>query len=214
MREAVGGGRRRRVRGDRLSPRYYARGAMRLADGPALLQAPGERNTMRYEPRGVVAVISPWNFPLAIPAGMTAAALATGNAVVLKPAEQSPACGAALVQALHGRACLTARSPGCLAIRRRWRGASSATRGHAIAFTGLLAGGAGDRSGRRRDAGRPASRQARRRRDGRQELRHRRRRRRPRRGRAGDRRPRRSSTPARSARPPRACSPTRRSPAR
>jgi len=49
----------------------------------------------------VVAVISPWNFPLAIPCGMTAAALATGNAVVLKPAEQAPACGLRLVQALR-----------------------------------------------------------------------------------------------------------------
>jgi len=39
---------------------------------------------MRYEARGVVAVISPWNFPLAIPCGMVAAGLATGNAVVFK----------------------------------------------------------------------------------------------------------------------------------
>jgi RHH-type proline utilization regulon transcriptional repressor/proline dehydrogenase/delta 1-pyrroline-5-carboxylate dehydrogenase len=46
-------------------------------------------------------VISPWNFPLAIPAGMTAAALATGNAVVLKPAEQSPGCALELVTALR-----------------------------------------------------------------------------------------------------------------
>ena len=56
-----------------------------------LLQVPGERNEMRYVPRGVVAVISPWNFPLGDPVRMTSAALATGNAVVLKPAEQSPA---------------------------------------------------------------------------------------------------------------------------
>ena len=57
---------------------------------------------MRYAPRGVAAVIAPWNFPLAIPAGMTSAALAAGNAVVLKPAEQSPASAGALVEALHG----------------------------------------------------------------------------------------------------------------
>ena len=57
---------------------------------------------MRYVPRGVAAVIAPWNFPLAIPCGMTAAALAAGNAVVLKPAEQSPASALALVEALHG----------------------------------------------------------------------------------------------------------------
>jgi RHH-type proline utilization regulon transcriptional repressor/proline dehydrogenase/delta 1-pyrroline-5-carboxylate dehydrogenase len=80
---------------------YYAREAVRLDAGPELLQVPGERNSMSYAPRGVVAVISPWNFPLAIPTGMTAAGLATGNAVVLKPAEQSPACALALVDALR-----------------------------------------------------------------------------------------------------------------
>jgi RHH-type transcriptional regulator, proline utilization regulon repressor / proline dehydrogenase / delta 1-pyrroline-5-carboxylate dehydrogenase len=80
---------------------YYARGAMELARGPQLLQVPGERNRMAYVPRGVAAVISPWNFPLAIPTGMVAAGLATGNAVVLKPAEQSPGCALPLVQALH-----------------------------------------------------------------------------------------------------------------
>jgi RHH-type transcriptional regulator, proline utilization regulon repressor / proline dehydrogenase / delta 1-pyrroline-5-carboxylate dehydrogenase len=81
---------------------YYASQAVELERGPGLLQVPGERNTMRYAPRGVAAVISPWNFPLAIPCGMTAAALAAGNAVVLKPAEQSPASAGALVEALHG----------------------------------------------------------------------------------------------------------------
>ncbi len=81
---------------------YYALAAPALEAGPELAQVPGERNTMRYAPRGVVAVIAPWNFPLAIPAGMTAAGLAAGNAVVLKPAEQSPGCALALVQALHG----------------------------------------------------------------------------------------------------------------
>ena len=81
---------------------YYARQAIALERGPELIQVPGERNSMRYAPRGVAAVISPWNFPLAIPAGMTGAALAAGNAVVLKPAEQSPACALALVEALHG----------------------------------------------------------------------------------------------------------------
>jgi RHH-type proline utilization regulon transcriptional repressor/proline dehydrogenase/delta 1-pyrroline-5-carboxylate dehydrogenase len=80
---------------------YYARGAIALDAGAELLQVPGERNEMRYAPRGVAAVISPWNFPLAIPCGMTAGALATGNAVVLKPAEQSPGCALMLVQALR-----------------------------------------------------------------------------------------------------------------
>jgi RHH-type proline utilization regulon transcriptional repressor/proline dehydrogenase/delta 1-pyrroline-5-carboxylate dehydrogenase len=80
---------------------YYAREAVRLDEGRELLQVPGERNTMRYVARGVAAVISPWNFPLAIPCGMVSAALATGNAVVLKPAEQSPASGHLLVEALR-----------------------------------------------------------------------------------------------------------------
>jgi predicted delta-1-pyrroline-5-carboxylate dehydrogenase group 2 len=80
---------------------YYARGAIELDAGPELLQVPGERNDMHYAPRGVTAVISPWNFPLAIPCGMTSAALATGNSVVLKPAEQSPGCAFLLVQALR-----------------------------------------------------------------------------------------------------------------
>jgi RHH-type proline utilization regulon transcriptional repressor/proline dehydrogenase/delta 1-pyrroline-5-carboxylate dehydrogenase len=80
---------------------YYARGAIQLEAGPPLLQVPGERNEMRYTPRGVTAVISPWNFPLAIPCGMTAGALATGNSVVLKPAEQSPGCALMLVRALR-----------------------------------------------------------------------------------------------------------------
>jgi RHH-type proline utilization regulon transcriptional repressor/proline dehydrogenase/delta 1-pyrroline-5-carboxylate dehydrogenase len=80
---------------------FYARAALELDEGRALLQVPGERNEMRYVPRGVTAVIAPWNFPVAIPMGMTAAALVTGNTVVLKPAEQSPACGLIVVRALR-----------------------------------------------------------------------------------------------------------------
>jgi RHH-type transcriptional regulator, proline utilization regulon repressor / proline dehydrogenase / delta 1-pyrroline-5-carboxylate dehydrogenase len=80
---------------------YYARGAVELERGPELIQVAGERNSLRHVGRGVVAVIAPWNFPLAIPAGMTAAGLATGNAVVLKPAEQSPGCAVRLVETLH-----------------------------------------------------------------------------------------------------------------
>ncbi len=80
---------------------YYARAAIELDAGRPLIQVPGERNELRYVPRGVVAVIAPWNFPLAIPCGMTAAALATGNTVILKPAEQSPACALRLVEALR-----------------------------------------------------------------------------------------------------------------
>jgi RHH-type proline utilization regulon transcriptional repressor/proline dehydrogenase/delta 1-pyrroline-5-carboxylate dehydrogenase len=80
---------------------YYARGALELDAGPPLLQAPGERNALHHVARGVCAVIAPWNFPLAIPAGMTAAALVTGNAALLKPAEQAPGCGLQVVRALR-----------------------------------------------------------------------------------------------------------------
>ncbi len=80
---------------------YYARGAISLDRGATIIQVPGERNTMRYAARGVCVVIAPWNFPIAIPTGMAGAALATGNTVVLKPAEQAPACGAMVVQALR-----------------------------------------------------------------------------------------------------------------
>ncbi|WP_210490934.1 aldehyde dehydrogenase family protein [Patulibacter sp. SYSU D01012] len=80
---------------------YYALSAAALDDGRPLLQMPGERNALRYVGRGVAAVIAPWNFPLAIPTGMVSAALVTGNAVVLKPAEQSPACGDLIVRTLH-----------------------------------------------------------------------------------------------------------------
>ena len=79
---------------------YYARGALELGRGAPLLQLPGERNELRWAPRGIAAVISPWNFPLAIPCGMTSAALVTGNAVLLKPAEQAPACADLLWRAL------------------------------------------------------------------------------------------------------------------
>lgn len=80
---------------------YYGEQAVRLEAGPELIQLPGERNSLHYRPRGVVAVIAPWNFPIAIAAGMTAAGLATGNSVCLKPAEQSPGCALALVEALE-----------------------------------------------------------------------------------------------------------------
>jgi RHH-type proline utilization regulon transcriptional repressor/proline dehydrogenase/delta 1-pyrroline-5-carboxylate dehydrogenase len=115
---------------------YYARAGIQLERGPELLQVPGERNTMRYAPRGVVAVISPWNFPLAIPTGMVAAGLAAGNAVVLKPAEQSPGSALMLVEALHA-AGLPADA---LSLLPGFGDAGAALVGdprvHAIAFTG------------------------------------------------------------------------------
>ncbi|MGH9101837.1 MAG: bifunctional proline dehydrogenase/L-glutamate gamma-semialdehyde dehydrogenase, partial [Acidimicrobiales bacterium] len=78
---------------------YYAREMRRLEAGGAVESPPGESNTLRYQGKGVVGVISPWNFPLAIPTGMVAAALVSGNAVVLKPAEQTPALASLLWEA-------------------------------------------------------------------------------------------------------------------
>jgi RHH-type transcriptional regulator, proline utilization regulon repressor / proline dehydrogenase / delta 1-pyrroline-5-carboxylate dehydrogenase len=80
---------------------YYARAALELERGGTLVQVPGERNELLYVGRGVAAIIAPWNFPVAIPMGMTAAAIVSGNAAILKPAEQSPACGAIVVDALR-----------------------------------------------------------------------------------------------------------------
>ncbi|MEQ8785951.1 MAG: L-glutamate gamma-semialdehyde dehydrogenase [Pirellulaceae bacterium] len=76
---------------------YYAAEAIRL-EQPRGADVPGEENRFAYLPRGVTAVIAPWNFPLAILAGMTTAALATGNTVVMKPAEQSPVIAALLME--------------------------------------------------------------------------------------------------------------------
>jgi RHH-type proline utilization regulon transcriptional repressor/proline dehydrogenase/delta 1-pyrroline-5-carboxylate dehydrogenase len=80
---------------------YYGREARRLGSGVAIAQAPGERNAYTYAARGVGVVISPWNFPLAIPTGMVTAALVTGNAVLFKPAEQTPGVALRLVEALY-----------------------------------------------------------------------------------------------------------------
>jgi RHH-type transcriptional regulator, proline utilization regulon repressor / proline dehydrogenase / delta 1-pyrroline-5-carboxylate dehydrogenase len=79
---------------------FYGRRMLALDAGGDVQSPPGEENRLFYRPRGVCAVVSPWNFPSAIPAGMTCAALVAGNAVVLKPAEQTPAVAAELVSAL------------------------------------------------------------------------------------------------------------------
>jgi RHH-type proline utilization regulon transcriptional repressor/proline dehydrogenase/delta 1-pyrroline-5-carboxylate dehydrogenase len=71
--------------------RYYAAGAEHLFGEPALLPGPtGEKNSLGLRGRGVFVCISPWNFPLAIFTGQVSAALAAGNAVLAKPAEQTP----------------------------------------------------------------------------------------------------------------------------
>jgi 1-pyrroline-5-carboxylate dehydrogenase len=69
---------------------YYAREALRYASPSAVLQLPGERDELTYIPLGVGVIIPPWNFPLAILAGMTTAALVSGNTVVIKPSSETP----------------------------------------------------------------------------------------------------------------------------
>jgi RHH-type proline utilization regulon transcriptional repressor/proline dehydrogenase/delta 1-pyrroline-5-carboxylate dehydrogenase len=81
--------------------RYYAVRARADFAGPMPLPGPsGERNEIELHGRGVFACISPWNFPLAIFTGQIAAALAAGNAVIAKPAEQTPLVAAAAVRLL------------------------------------------------------------------------------------------------------------------
>jgi RHH-type proline utilization regulon transcriptional repressor/proline dehydrogenase/delta 1-pyrroline-5-carboxylate dehydrogenase len=80
---------------------YYAREMLRLAEPRETQQLPGETNIYGYEPRGLAAVIAPWNFPLAILTGMTAASLVTGNCALMKPAEQSPIMAVRLLEILR-----------------------------------------------------------------------------------------------------------------
>lgn len=81
--------------------RYYATQAVKVA-APATLPAPaGESNTLQLAGRGVFVCISPWNFPLAIFIGQAAAALVMGNAVIAKPAEQTPLIAQVAVGLLH-----------------------------------------------------------------------------------------------------------------
>jgi len=80
---------------------FYARDMLRLAKPQPLTPVPGERNYLRYIPLGVGVVIPPWNFPLAILAGMTVASMVTGNTVVVKPSSDSPAIGYKFFEALE-----------------------------------------------------------------------------------------------------------------
>ena len=79
---------------------YYARQMLRLAKPDPLLQLPGEKDELVYLPLGVGVVIPPWNFPLAIMAGMTTAALVAGNTVVLKPSSDTPTIAAKFAELL------------------------------------------------------------------------------------------------------------------
>jgi len=79
---------------------YYAREMARLASPQPTVQMPGERDEMMYIPLGVGVVIPPWNFPLAILAGMTAATLVTGNTAIIKPSSETPTIAAKFAEVL------------------------------------------------------------------------------------------------------------------
>ena len=79
---------------------YYARHAWKLAHPDPVVQLTGERDEMVYLPLGVGVILPPWNFPLAILAGMTVAALVTGNTVVIKPSAETPTIAAKFAEIL------------------------------------------------------------------------------------------------------------------
>jgi 1-pyrroline-5-carboxylate dehydrogenase len=80
---------------------FYGREALRLDEATTPIQFPGERNQLRYIPLGVGAVIPPWNFPFAIMAGMTTAAIVCGNTVILKPSVDAPTIAAKFMSLLE-----------------------------------------------------------------------------------------------------------------
>lgn len=80
---------------------YYGRQMLRLKDGQPVESRPGEYNRYDYIPLGVGIVISPWNFPFAIMAGTTVAAVVTGNTVLLKPASTTPVIAYKFVEVLE-----------------------------------------------------------------------------------------------------------------
>lgn len=79
---------------------YYARQAAKLAHPDPVVQLTGERDELVYLPLGVGVILPPWNFPLAILAGMTVAALVTGNTVVIKPSAETPTIAAKFAEVL------------------------------------------------------------------------------------------------------------------
>jgi len=80
---------------------YYAREMIRLSRARYMGHAPGEVNEYFYQPKGVAAVIAPWNFPLAISCGMCAAAIVAGNCAIYKPSNQTPVVGYTLLEVLR-----------------------------------------------------------------------------------------------------------------
>ncbi|MCG8405519.1 MAG: L-glutamate gamma-semialdehyde dehydrogenase [Phycisphaerales bacterium] len=80
---------------------FYGREMMRMGGSHPVTPFAGEENEVRYIPLGVGAIIPPWNFPLAIMAGMTTAAVVTGNTVILKPASTAPVIAAKFVEVME-----------------------------------------------------------------------------------------------------------------
>ena len=164
---------------------YYAREAVGLFQPKRLGVYVGELNHDWHQPRGVVSVISPWNFPLAICCGMTTAALATGNTALVKPSTQTRGVAQAMCDILWQAGVPkdvlqfvpgAGRTIGDVLVRD--------PRVAMIAFTGSKEVGLSILRARRRNARRTAVCQASRLRNGRQERHYRRRFGRPRRGRA------------------------------
>jgi 1-pyrroline-5-carboxylate dehydrogenase len=80
---------------------FYGRENLRYSGPQPVTPVPGERNHLLYLPLGVGVIVPPWNFPLAIMAGMTSAAIVTGNTVVLKPSSDAPVIAAQFVALLE-----------------------------------------------------------------------------------------------------------------
>src|SRR6202008_3450077 len=81
--------------------RYYAAEARRTLKPVRMPGPTGESNDLHHRGRGVFVCISPWNFPLAIFTGQVVAALAAGNSVIAKPAEQTPRIALRAVELMH-----------------------------------------------------------------------------------------------------------------
>ncbi len=141
---------------------YYARQALKLANPDPVVQLSGERGEMIYLPLGVGVVIPPWNFPLAILAGMTVATLVVGNTAVIKPSSDTPTVGGEVRRSFAGsrfsaaklfasdgkrggdrrRSCLLIRRPALLRSPAREMSACTSTnspRKHPKASSGLSA---------------------------------------------------------------------------
>lgn len=121
--------------------RFYAAEMERLGS-ERIRDVSGETNRYHYQPRGIAVVIAPWNFPLSIPLGMTAAALVTGNCAILKPAEQSSVVASKLAEILV-KAGIPAGVFQCLPGAGEVIGSHLVNhpQTHMIAFTGSLAVG-------------------------------------------------------------------------